>query len=308
MGEVYRARDERLKRDVALKLLHANNGNDAYRQQKLLQEAQAVGSLNHPNIVVVHDVGTAAGVPYIVSELIEGRSLRAVIQQGNLLMRDIIQLAAQIADGLASAHDAGLAHRDLKPENVMVTRDGRAKILDFGLALAFGSSPLGTDSTDTSAGLVQGTVPYMSPEQARGGQVDFRSDQFAFGALLYEMIAGRPPFSRETPVQTLNAIIEDEPEPLDRANPKTPVFLRWIVERCLEKDPIRRYAATGDLARDLATLRDRSGEAGLFGAQVTAPRRGRWRIAAGIVAAGLAAAGVIAFGGSPGLDPIQWTG
>ena len=213
----------------------------------------------------MYDVGAEHDVPYIVSEPIEGASLRDVLSRGPLPVKELLDLAVQIADGLAAAHDAGLVHRDLKPENVMVTPDRRVKFLDFGVAKMMSPALVSAETSaetvaqqvETASGLIQGTVPYMSPEQARGGSVDFRSDQFSFGLLLYEMATGIRAFSRDTPVQTLTAIIEDEPRSLGEANPKTPIFLRWIVDHCLAKDPRQRYAATADLARDLRTLRDR---------------------------------------------------
>jgi eukaryotic-like serine/threonine-protein kinase len=265
MGEVYRARDPRLRRDVALKILRDGAGRDPRRRLRLLEEARAAGALNHPNILVVYDVGTEGDVPFIVSELVDGRSLREVLAHGSLPVRDLLNLAVQVADGLTAAHEAGLVHRDLKPENVLVTRDGRVKIVDFGIAKV--ESPVevadtaNPSHTETADGLVSGTVPYMSPEQARGREVDFRSDQFAFGLVLYEMAGGVRAFSRDTPVQTLSAIIEDDPPSLAETAPKIPVLLRWIIDRCLAKDPRQRYAATADLARDLRTLRDRLGEA-----------------------------------------------
>ena len=263
MGHVYRARDSRLHRDVALKILHSSASLDLERQQRFEQEARAAGGLNHPNILAVYDVGVDDGAPYLVSELIDGESLRVQMERGVVPLKKLLDLAIQIAEGLAAAHAAGIVHRDLKPENVMVTRDSRIKIVDFGLAkaLAVGSPDGGCAFATQTAGFVVGTVPYMSPEQGRGGAVDFRSDQFSFGLVLYEMATGVLAFQRDTPVQTLSAIIGEEPRPIVELNPRVPVPLRWIIERCLAKDPADRYAATADLARDLQTLRNRLSEA-----------------------------------------------
>jgi len=260
-GSVARAHDPRLKRAVAIKVLtHA--GTDPRQHQRLLDEAQAASALNHPNIVTVYDVGLENGVPYVVSELVEGTSLRAVADRAPIPTRELLELAVQMADGLTAAHQAGIVHRDFKPENVMVTRDGRVKILDFGLALVAESGGNG-DALETvsQVGIIlAGTVPYMSPEQARGAAVDFRTDQFSLGLTLYELVTGRRAFRAETSAQVLAAILDDEPEPIAKLNPKVPAPLRWVIERCLAKDPRQRYDATADLARDLRTLRDRAAE------------------------------------------------
>jgi serine/threonine protein kinase len=265
MGEVYRARDTRLGRDVALKVLQGDRAGDPAQQARFRREAQAASALNHPNILAVYDVGVEDGISFIITELVDGISLREKVAGGPLPIKELLDLATQIAEGLTAAHEADIVHRDLKPENLMVTRDGRAKILDFGLALA---PPLDVSSdagtlpvTRTETGLIQGTVPYMSPEQARGAAGDFRSDQFAFGLILYEMTTGTRAFRRETPVQTLSAIIADEPPPITGLTSRAPAPLRWLIERCLAKDPRQRYAATRDLAHDLRTLRDRPTEA-----------------------------------------------
>jgi len=188
MGEVFRAKDPRLQREVAIKILTGSGLSDPGRQQRFLQEARAASALNHPNIVAVYDIGTEQGSTFIVSELIDGISLRQYVNRAPLPIRELLDLAVQMADGLAAAHGAGIVHRDLKPENIMITRDGRLKILDFGLAKVVQSDPLINGlETRTDAGLILGTVPYMSPEQARGGGVDFRSDQFSLGLILYEL-------------------------------------------------------------------------------------------------------------------------
>jgi eukaryotic-like serine/threonine-protein kinase len=256
MGEVYLARDTRLQRDVALKILPKAIAADPYGREHFLQEARAAGALNHPNIVAIFDVSVDGDVPFLVTEFVDGKTFRAELERGPLPVERAVDLGAQIADALAAAHDAGIVHRDLKPENVMVTRDGRAKVLDFGIAKTvpqFASSD--GLAANTEPGVIIGTVPYMSPEQARGGVVDYRSDQFSFGILLYEITTGVHPFRRATAVQTLSAIIEDAPRPLAELKRTLPAPVRWVIERCLSKDPSERYASTIDLARDLAALR-----------------------------------------------------
>jgi len=258
MGRVYRGRDPRLKRDVAIKVL-ARAGADPAQQRRFTEEAQAASALNHPNILSVYDVGTHDGTPYIVSELVEGTSLREMLARGPLAIRQVLELGVQMADGLAAAHHAGIVHRDFKPENVMVTRDGRVKILDFGLAvigIRDGEPVPSADITLTATGVIVGTVPYMSPEQARGAAVDYRTDQFSLGLTLYEMLTGRRAFAAETAAQILAAILDDEPESIAKLNPRVGAPVRWVIERCLAKDPRQRYESTADLARELRTLRD----------------------------------------------------
>jgi Tol biopolymer transport system component len=306
MGQVYRARDPRLNRDVAIKVL-ARAGSDPVRQRRFTDEAQAASALNHPNILTVYDVGVHDDVPYIVSELVEGASMRMLLARVPLAVREVLDLAVQMAEGLAAAHQAGIVHRDFKPENVMVTHEGRVKILDFGLALIgtreAAGSPEG-DVTLTNTGFIVGTVPYMSPEQARGASVDYRTDQFSLGLTLYEMLTGRRAFRAETAAQTLAAILEDEPESIAKLNPRVPAPLRWAIERCLAKDPRQRYESTTDLARDLRTLRDRVTEVASISdiAPAVAPPRRR-RLAGALVLVALAmtgAAGVIV---GRGIDP-----
>jgi len=297
MGEVYRARDTRLQRDVAIKVLPASAASNPDRHRRFAQEAIAASALNHPNIVAVYDVGDDATTPYIVSELVEGVSLRQEMQRAMPLKR-LLDVAVQIADGLSAAHDAGIVHRDLKPENVMITREGRAKIVDFGLAKMADAEPdaaltHAAGLTETAAGLIMGTAPYMSPEQARGGRVDFRSDQFALGVVVYEIAAGAHPFRRETAVQTLSAIIGDEPPDLARVTPPLPLALRWIVQRLLAKDPGGRYANTADAAADFRLLRDHLSETTQQLPAAAAARRGMpwgWIAAAATAVAAIAAA------------------
>ncbi|HEY3171438.1 MAG TPA: protein kinase [Thermoanaerobaculia bacterium] len=267
MGEVYRARDSRLGREVALKILPAALASDPQRLRLLEHEARSASALNHPNIVTIYEVGRADSTFYIAMELVEGASLRELILAGPVPLRRLLSIAAQIADGLAKAHGAGIVHRDLKPENLMVSNDGFVKILDFGLAKLIpvrseSVSDLSTSSREEiDASGIAGTVGYMSPEQASGRPLDFRSDQFSFGAVLYELATGARAFRRETPVQTLAAILEDDPEPIASLNSRLPAPLCWIIERCLSKDPDERYASTRDIARDLVALRERLLEA-----------------------------------------------
>ena len=286
MGEVFRARDTRLGRAVAIKVLPGEFAADAARLQRFEQEARAASALNHPNIITVYDVGSVDHVSYLAMELVEGKSLRELVDHGALPVRRILDLGVQIADGLAKAHDAGIIHRDLKPENIMISADGFAKILDFGLAKLI-PPPQSDDSKtvrrDSTAGTLLGTAGYMSPEQAAGEKVDFRSDQFSFGTILYEMATGARPFRRGTAAETLTAIIREEPERLD---PSVPAPLRWIIERCLAKDPDARYASTKDLARDLKSTRDHLSDVG----QAIQPIRRRWSNGWMLLAIPLAAA------------------
>ncbi len=274
MGEVFRARDRDLERDVAVKFLAPRFATDAERLARFAFEARTASSLNHPNIVTIHEIGQADGLPFIVMELVEGETLRKAMRDGRLTTRRVLDIGAQIADGLAKAHAAGIVHRDLKPENVMLTSDGFVKILDFGLAKLHpdavpGAAPSDggrsdsptTFPTGTRDGAIIGTAGYMSPEQAAGRPADYRADQFAFGATLYEMATGRQAFQRDSVVQTLNAIIEHDPPPLAELNPSFPAPARWIAERCLAKAPAERYASTLDLARELRGVRDHLSEA-----------------------------------------------
>jgi serine/threonine protein kinase/tetratricopeptide (TPR) repeat protein len=271
MGEVFRARDQDLQRDVAIKFLPERFASDADRLARFAQEARAASSLNHPNIVTIHEIGQTSGLPYIVMEFVDGQTLRRFVRDRPLPPRRTLDIAVQLADGLAKAHAAGIVHRDLKPENVMVTRDGFAKILDFGLAKLRADEPAKKPeqedvetqlSPDTVAGLILGTAGYMSPEQARGEPADHRSDQFALGAVLYELATGRKAFRRDSVVQTLTAVIEHTPEPIARLNPDFPAPARWAIERCLEKEKESRYASTLDLARELRSVREHLTETG----------------------------------------------
>jgi hypothetical protein len=306
MGEVYRAKDPRLGREVAIKVLPESFSQDRDRLSRFESEARAASALNHPNIITIHEIGVAGGTSYIAMEYVDGASLRDLLVSGPLPGKKMLDLAVQISDGLAKAHSAGIVHRDLKPENVMVSRDGFVKLLDFGLAKLFvapsdqqSAAPTAVHQ-ETAPGTVMGTVGYMSPEQASGRPVDFRSDQFALGSILYEMATGQRPFQKNTGAETLTAIIRDEPEPVAQVNPKAPAPFRWIVERCHAKDPDERYASTRDLARDLRSVREHIGEvtSTVSGAAAVAePARRKRSLVLPIAAAALLlgiAAGVLA--------------
>ncbi len=300
MGEVYRARDTRLGREVAIKVLPSERAADGERRRRFEQEARSASALNHPNILTIYEIADEGETTFIAMELIEGRTLRELIASGPIPMRKLLDLSAQVAEGLAKAHAAGIVHRDLKPENVMASSDGYVKILDFGLAkleepISQEGSALPTAAgSPTEPGTVLGTAGYMSPEQAAGRPVDFHSDQFAFGSILYEMATGRRAFQRKTGAETLVAIMREEPEPMASSTPKAPAPLRWIVERCLMKEPEDRYASTKDLARDLASVRDHLSETSSIDSPAVAEparaRRASWLLPAAAAAlAGLVA-------------------
>src|ERR1700732_126649 len=263
MGEVYRARDTHLGRTVAIKILPTAFSAHQDRLHRFKEEARSASALNHPNIITIHDLGQEGSTHYIAMELVEGKTLRELLGSGPLPMRKAIEIAAQVAEGLTKAHEAGIAHRDLKPENLMISHDGLVKILDFGLAKLGSPSGEGPDMCTTShtpAGLVLGTVGYMSPEQASGDRLDFRSDQFSFGLVLYEMVTGKRAFQRSTAAETLVALLRAPAEPITRQNRDAPAPLCWAIERCLAKEPDKRYVSTRDLARELATIRERFSE------------------------------------------------
>ncbi len=297
MGEVYRGHDSRLNRDVAIKVLR-EEGASADLRIRFEREARAVAALNHPNIIAVYDFGIEAGQQYIVSELLEGESLRSLLPGSPLKakpvpVRKLIEIAAQVADGLAAAHSAGIVHRDLKPENIMLTKDGRAKILDFGLARqtrtassppapsGLGETLVPDASTQnlTSAGAILGTANYMSPEQALGHETDYRTDQFSFGLILYELASGKQAFAKASTIETMAAIVREEPPSIDE---KLPPPLRWIIDRCLAKEPGQRYESTRDLYRDLRNLGEHFSEAYSSGALAPVVARQtnahRWKI------------------------------
>jgi Tol biopolymer transport system component len=260
MGEVYKARDPRLTRDVAIKVLPATFSQDADRLKRFEQEARAAGILNHPNITAVYDFGALDGSPYIVTELLEGETLRSRLGSGAISPRKAIDYAVQIAKGLAAAHEKGIVHRDLKPENVFLTKDGRVKILDFGLAKLKpegsdgGQTDVGTVSGGTQPGVVLGTMGYMSPEQVRGKAADKRSDLFSFGTILYEMLSGQRAFRGDTAADTITAILTKEPPDLSQTNKDIHPGLDRIVRHCLEKNPEERFESARDVAFDLEAL------------------------------------------------------
>src|SRR5215831_11431550 len=301
MGEVYLARQSSLGRQVAIKVLASSSASDPERMRRFEQEARSASALNHPNIISIYDVGRENTTAYIAMEFVDGRTLRALTESAPLNIKKALQIAAQIADGLAKAHAAGIVHRDLKPENIMVTKDGFVKILDFGLAKLMPGLDRSSQATivtaDSQPGTVLGTAPYMSPEQARGDSVDYRSDIFSLGSILYEMLTCRQPFKGASAAQTLTAIIEDDPSPLAEANPKTPTPLRWVVERCLAKDPEERYNSTLDLARDLKSIRDHLSNTNASGSLAAAPSvatRLKWLMKVALVLLGIMLGAVLA--------------
>ncbi|KAA0254105.1 MAG: serine/threonine-protein kinase [Acidobacteria bacterium] len=266
MGQVYRARDTRLGRDVAVKVLTDHLSGDPKALARFQSEARAVAAISHPNILALHDVGESGGVRNAVTELLEGETLGPLVTRGHVPVRRALEIAAQVASALAATHEKGIVHRDLKPENVFLTKEGHAKLLDFGLARHTPASLPGEDTRSptepalTEAGAVVGTAAYMSPEQARGLPVDFRSDQFSLGVVLYEMLAGTRPFRGASAAETMAATIREEPEPLERKSPFVPPPVRWVVRRCLAKEPAERYHSTHDLAQLLLDCREHLAE------------------------------------------------
>jgi len=299
MGEVYRAKDPRLGRDVAIKVLPASFSNDADRLRRFEQEARAAGVLNHPNITAVYDIGSHDGAPYVVQELLEGETLRQALASGSLPLRSAIDHAIQIAQGLAAAHDKGIVHRDLKPENLFVTKEGRVKILDFGLAKltqveqTSGATNLPTVASATEPGVVMGTLAYMSPEQVKGRPADARSDIFAFGAILYEMFSGKRAFHADSAGETMAAILKEDPPDLSVTNQNVSPGLERILRHCLEKNPERRFQSASDIAfalEALSGLPTASGSARVTEASPPHRSRARTAVAAALalIAAGLA--------------------
>src|SRR5271155_1984414 len=300
MGEVYRAKDTRLGRDVAIKVLPEGFAKDADRLRRFEQEARTVATLNHPNILAIHDIGEHNGAPFLVSELLEGRSLREELNNGALPLRRAVEYGTQIAQGLAAAHDKGIVHRDLKPENIFVTQDGRVKILDFGLAkLVKPEAAPGDGATleavpGTSMGVVLGTVGYMSPEQVKGEAADARSDIFALGTILYEMLSGERAFRRDTSAETMTAILKEDPPELTTSGKPISPALERIVRRCLEKKPQQRFQSARDLAFNLEGI---SGNTSTSAAQVIPasagklPRKRLVPLAAGLLLLFVGAAG-----------------
>ncbi len=305
MGEVYRAHDSRLDREVAVKLLPGEFAGDEERLQRFEQEAKATSALNHPNILTVYDIGNHEGSPFIVAELLEGEELRQRLDEGPIPLRKVTEYAQQIVSGLSAAHEKGIVHRDLKPENLFITKDDRVKILDFGLAklrapkLRANSSEDETQRAITNPGVVMGTVGYMSPEQVRGQATDHRSDIFSFGAILHEMISGRRAFRHETMAETMSAILKEDPKELSATNPNISPSLERIVRRCLEKKPERRFQSTSDLGFALEALSSTSSsstmqtEAGPTLETAAARKRGGWRDRLWMFAFAVAAAALV---------------
>ena len=299
MGEVYRARDSRLDRDVAIKVLPGAFADDADRRQRFEREAKAVATLSHPNILAIHDFGLDAGVSFAVTELLDGETLRARMDASPLPVRKAVEYGVQIVRGIAAAHQKGIIHRDLKPENVFVTRDGQVKVLDFGLAKVVGDAAVQSETRladGTAPGVVMGTVGYMSPEQVRGLAVDQRTDIFSFGALLYEMLTGRRAFRGDSHVETMNAILKEDPPEFADAGATIPAGLGRIVRRCLEKQPDERFHSAHDLGIALETVSDASSSIAASPAEAPAPaKRRRSPLAAALIALLVGAASVAAY-------------
>ncbi|HEY3202368.1 MAG TPA: protein kinase [Thermoanaerobaculia bacterium] len=296
MGEVYRARDPRLGREVAIKVLPASFSQDADRLRRFEQEAKAAGLLNHPNITAVHDIGTHEAAPYVVQELLDGETLRSLLAGGRLPQRKVIDYSLQIVHGLAAAHEKGIVHRDLKPDNIFVTNDGRVKILDFGLAkltqvegTAGNATNLPTETRGTEPGVVMGTLGYMSPEQVRGRSADARSDIFSFGSILYEILSGKRAFTGDSAADTMSAILREDPPDLSVTNQNISPGLERIVRHCLEKNPEQRFHSAHDVAFDLEAL------SGPSAPRLQPPKSHlRARVPSILVAAGCVASGLLA--------------
>lgn len=287
MGEVYQARDTRLARDVAIKVLASFVTNDTERLRRFEREARAAAALSHPNILAVYQMGVYEGIPYLVSELLEGSTLRERMRQGSLPWRTVIEYAVQIARGLTAAHRKGIVHRDLKPANLFVTKDGIVKILDFGLAKPTHAAVPADREFATEPGLVVGTAGYMSPEQARGQEVDYRTDFFAFGTILYEMLTGQRAFKKPTAAETLTAILNEEPPDVSQIVPSTPPALQRVVRRCLEKNPEQRFQSASDMTFALEALSD----SGAIVAAEASRKRKLWKPAVAVLAVVLIVAG-----------------
>jgi Tol biopolymer transport system component len=283
MGEVYLARDTKLNRDVAIKVLPAGFSENSERLRRFEQEAQAASALNHPNILIVYDVGTHDGAPYVVSELLEGETLRQRLGGSALGQRRAIDYALHIAQGIAAAHEKGIVHRDLKPDNIFITKDGRVKILDFGVAkltqpeASHSQTEIPTRRVNTDPGVVIGTVGYMSPEQVRGKDVDHRSDIFSFGAILYEMLSGRRAFQGESAADTMSAILKEDPPELTETNKTVSPALERLVNHCLEKNPEARFHSARDLAFALEAVSTSPGSGETFTAVTPLAPRVKWR-------------------------------
>ncbi len=295
MGEVYRARDTRLGRDVAVKILPETFASDAVRLLRFEQEVKVLSTLNHPNILAVYDVGESGGLHYFVTELLEGKDLRERIGGGALPLRKAVDYAIQVAHGLAAAHEKGIVHRDLKPENIFITSDGRAKLLDFGLAkpVAAAAATSATMTVASEAGTVLGTVGYMSPEQVRGKAADQRSDLFSFGVVLYEMLAGRKAFVGDSSVEVMNAILKEDPPEIATLGREVPPALDRILRRCLEKNPQERFQSARDLAFALEAISAPSAGSGTAKVLAEPAKRNVWAMVAGVAL--LSLIGMIAY-------------
>lgn len=296
MGEVYRARDTRLGRDVALKVLPADLANDATRQRRFEQEARTMAALNHPNVATVFDVGVEGSISYLVTEVVDGESLKSIIERSSLPVRTALDIAGQVAEGLAAAHAAGIIHRDLKPGNVMVTRQGRAKVLDFGLAKQVIAKAAAADATislgGTEPGVVVGTFGYMSPEQVRGHAADERSDIFSFGVVLHEMLSGTCAFSRDSAADVISAILKEDPPEL---TPAIPPSLDRVVRRCLNKNAEDRFQTAQDLAFAIKNISPGSGAGSVppvLQRDAAPARRSKLRTGALVLALAVASAGL----------------
>src|SRR6516165_2955749 len=283
MGEVYRARDTRLERTVAIKILPTELSADAVRKQRFEREAKIISGLNHPNICVLHDVGSQDGVDYLVMECVEGETLAKRLEKGPLPLEQVLKYGAQIADALAKAHRAGIVHRDLKPGNIMLTTGG-AKLLDFGLArpvapaatLATLTMAAPAQSPVTQEGMVVGTFQYMSPEQVEGKEVDGRSDIFSLGAVLYEMLTGQRAFEGKSQLSVASAILEKEPEPISAVKPLTPPVLDHAIRKCLAKSAEERWQSASDLASELKWITEAGTSSGAHAAVIARKGRASW--------------------------------
>jgi serine/threonine protein kinase len=307
MGEVYRAHDRRLDREVAIKVLPESLTSDPDRMRRFEQEARATAALNHPNILAVFEMDTHGSVSYLVEELLEGETLRERLRRGRIPLRKAIEYGVQIANGLAAAHEKGIVHRDLKPENLFIIKDGRVKILDFGLAKlgapkdSSGQEPTVTQPTEP--GTVMGTAAYMSPEQVRGGSADPRSDIFAFGTILYEMVTDKPTFRKPTSAETMTAILNEDPPSISQTTPNTPPALQRVVHRCLEKSPEQRFHSAHDLAFALEALSDSGTSSGIARPPEAVASVWNWRWLAGVVAVIVVLAGILVWLTTPARPP-----
>jgi serine/threonine protein kinase len=292
MGEVYRARDTRLGRVVAIKVLPAERMADENRRRRFVQEARGASALSHPNIVTIYEIESADGIDFIVMEYVPGKTLDTVIPRQGMRLGEVVRIAIPIADAVARAHAAGIVHRDLKPANVMVGSDGTVKVLDFGLAKLVAQEEAGGPEHETRTedgdagrlsrpGMVAGTAGYMSPEQAAGKKVDGRSDIFSFGAVLYEMVTGRRPFAGNSTAETLAAVLREQPKTPSELTPEVPRDLEKVILRCLQKDPDRRFQHMVDVKIELQEIKEES-DSQPAAAQAPARRRRRWWLAAAL--------------------------